>query len=445
MSESPEASVFVHEDGVDWRLDSQLETGIRAGLIDRLPALLGGEIGERIKKNNVRTVIRFESRELDGRVVFLKAYRTPGFRDRLRDRLFASRAANEWRVMRHCIESGIPTARPLGYGERRGGQGETAYFASEGIPDPVDWITYTEELRRGADGERVRREWLADLARLVRLAHDRGLHHRDLHTNNILVRATEGEKPEVRFIDLHSGRVTKLGARRRMEGLVKLTHALRRVSTRTDQLRILQAYNGSDPVPGLEGRSTFHRLAEGVERLERRRLRSRTRRCVVSSSAFRIDRTDEFRIHRRTEVPTAFLLAAIEKHRALVAEGGAALVKDGRTNRISRFELAGEDGPEPLCVKEFRERGAFDAVKRRVGYLRGARSWKGAYGLEVREVQTARGLGLMIPARSGSQYVVMRWMEGFDRLDRYVLDRFGGESPLSREQRLRLIDAVADL
>lgn len=452
MTHEPRAPVRRSVDGIDWHLDAELADDLQSGVIARLQTLLGGDLGDVVKRNNVRTVIRYRPPEMDGRTIYLKAYHTPGLRDRIKTRLLSSRAANEWRVMRHGLAQGIPTVRPLLMGEKReGGRIVASYFASEGVDEPMDWVSRLAVVAGGPDGPARRRDMLEDLGRLVRLFHDRRLHHRDLHTNNILTRAGADGSVEVRIIDLHSGRITRMTGRKRLAGLSKLAHSLHTATTRMDRLRILRGYFGnSRQVAGLELRRARKAVEDGIERLEKRRLRSRTRRCLLTSSQFRSEDHGDVHVHRRTEIAFDTLREAVERHRDALRTP-AELIKDGRTNRISRFDIALEPGGEPVavCVKEFRQRGAADRLKGRFGHRRGVVSWIGAHGLSVRGFEVPRILGLLVPraGAAGAQYFVMRWLDGWTRLDHYVLENWTDLPALKPEiqRKRRFVGTVAAL
>jgi hypothetical protein len=246
--------------------------------------------------------------------------------------------------------------------------------------------------------------------------------HRDLHSDNVLVEETgsPGGSP-VRFIDFHSARLHRMGRRRRLRALTKLAFSLGRDGGRTDVLRVLRAYRGGPGGARRSERRELRRILHGIDRLETRRLRSRSRRCVVPSTRFRVEAAGGFRVYRRAGFPRPFLEAAIERHRRCLRDGGEALVKEGRTNRITRFALDLDGEPVAICVKEYRERKPLDRLKFLLGRRRGLASWKAAHGLDVRGVRTAEGLGLFLPRRGGSQYLVMRDMVDWTRLDRLVL------------------------
>lgn len=253
-----------------------------------------------------------------------KVYRYTSRWDRLRYRVIPPRARQEWNALERFAALGLPTARAVGVAEeRREGRLVGGGLLLTYLPDTVTLSERLAELHAAAAGadssrrsvapdaplaretpkdrgtpepeEAPGRDLLERAGRLVRALHDHGVWHRDLHAGNILVRRAD----EALFlIDLHTCVFQRrLWQWQRRGGLAKLLHSLRS-GLAPAALRSLVAAYGADALgDGADEASVFKRLLEGVERVQARRVRSRTRRCFLPSSRFGLVRGRGWRLH----------------------------------------------------------------------------------------------------------------------------------------------------
>lgn len=153
-------------------LASALEALLPAGDPETWPGF------EEVKASVVRRVLRGTMHATEGAVfdVHLKLYRTGQLSDRARDALRGPRSAREFDNLREARAKGLPCVEPLAAGVMRGSGGSRSFL-----------ITRTEagvSLHRGA----LSAVQMHRVGELLRLAHDRGLHARDLHAGNLLER-----------------------------------------------------------------------------------------------------------------------------------------------------------------------------------------------------------------------------------------------------------------
>jgi tRNA A-37 threonylcarbamoyl transferase component Bud32 len=248
-----------------------------------------------IKASQARRVWRMK---LDGRSVYVKRYRVRGLRERLKYRVAPPRAEAEWRAALALAQAGIEAAAPLAVGvAHSGGWLRDAFFvAAEAPGEPFTTLL---------DSLRSRRGGVAPLLRATAALHERlreaGILHPDLHGGNMLVRMQAGE-PRIALVDLHSIRLPRLSPRRvRARMRAKLAHSLWRVLRDEEYEAALALLAPAD----------HPRLRRQVERVERVRLRSRSRRCVLPSTRFACERDGSWRIWRRRELAREGLLDAV--------------------------------------------------------------------------------------------------------------------------------------
>jgi|GEM_PF-160831 len=157
---------------------------------------------------------------------------------------------SEMRVVGHAIARGVPTAEvPAVVTERALPPFYRYWVFSRELPGTVDLLEYLRT--RPARRERI--PAIAAAARAVRVMHDAGLFHADLHLKNILVRVLEEKRPEVFIIDFDKARLVRpMSVRTRLKNLRRLWKSAEKARaagfgiTRSDMLRFLVEYAGPD-------------------------------------------------------------------------------------------------------------------------------------------------------------------------------------------------------
>jgi tRNA A-37 threonylcarbamoyl transferase component Bud32 len=395
---------------------------LRREIAQRLDALERAPGAAVLKHNLLRTVLRVPLP--DGRRVIVKRYRTAGLADALKYLLVPSRARTEWRVGRALERAGLDTSVPLAFAEgRRGPWLRAAALVAREI-DPGErldaWLDRLPTPERDA--------WLGLLAERVRRLHDAGFAHRDLHAGNLLLGGTPAPL-RLHVIDLHSvRRRRRVSQRARWRDLVKLLHSLRHFTTPAERLRLAERYAQAAPANTRVGRLAAQgalaaRLDDALARLERVRLRSRSRRCLVRSTRFDLVRVAGCRVHHL---------------RSLAAADAVALA--GSADAEARL------GARALRVVRFRE----PWWARLRGRTRARAVWLAGNGLRVRGVESAEPLALVLPGPGAAlrdACVVLEDLGAERRADRVLAARLGGPPAAGRAalRRALVLAAAAQL
>lgn len=450
-ADAAEAEATFEACGLSWRAEPASADVVRQEIADRIDALEAFPGARLLKRNMVRAVWRVPL--ADGRAAIVKRFKVSGARDWVKYAVRDSRALTEWTIGRALHASGIPTPLPMAYAERRvRGVLRDAALVTREIADASHLNAFVGGRLRGAP-EALRRALFDDLARFVRRMHDAGFVHRDFHGGNLLVSGPP-DAPRIHVIDLHTAsRTSSPSERARWRDLVKLLHSMLTCSTPSERRRICEVYHacGAPSATRLAALVAEDRVTAVVEpvleRMERRRVQSRTDRSLVRSSKFEITDADGYRVHHLRTVDPRAALALLAPHAADVAARRPNVLKDGRRSALTRQTL-GPHGRR-VVVKEYRGAGLIDRAKNTLRTPRAVAAWVAGNGLLVRGFDAAEPLALVLRGRGPTlrgAWLVMEDLGDGTRADLVALARWAGEMDAAlRGEKRSLVHAAADL
>jgi tRNA A-37 threonylcarbamoyl transferase component Bud32 len=281
------------------------------------------------------------------------------------------------------------------------------------------------------------RALLERVGRLVREMHDRGVWHRDLHSGNILA-ARDGDG--LYLIDLHTCVFQRRLARwQRRGGAAKLIQSLRSTLP-LEELRILiQAYGPEALAARGTIESAERMLLEKAERLERKRVKSRSKRCFLPSTQFAVTRSARVRLYH------------LRKHAASELEPLWREDPPGKLLKASRrgWVAAAKIGPIGVCVKR-RRYSVLEGLQALFESHRLRRAYAGGHALAVRGISTPRVIALRERRRFGlvrEAHLVTELIEDVAPLDELLFTTWWGHR-IDREaarQKHALARSVGEL
>ncbi len=132
----------------------------------------------KLKETTVRTLFRGVVTDPHGKDIslHLKLFRAVNLSDHARDAVGGARSRKEFQNLREAGRRGLPCIRPVAAGAFRGSLGSRSFL-----------LTLTEPGQALARGP-LPADTAAAAGKLLRQAHDLGLHARDLHSGNMLQR-----------------------------------------------------------------------------------------------------------------------------------------------------------------------------------------------------------------------------------------------------------------
>ena len=217
----------------------------RAGLSD-FDSFMDFPGGRRVVHKRGRSVFRFE---LEGRAFYLKRnrlHRWELLKQLSRGKLPPRSAHQEWRSIQAVTAAGIPTVKPVAFGESTCLGMETASFT---VTEELYGARPLDELIRDGYLDRLvaqeRRALISKLAALARKLHDAGMNHQDFYLNHFFI----GEDESVYLLDLQRVQLRqRVPERYLIKDLAQLNYSVDYYGgfSRSDKMRFLKGYTGSE-------------------------------------------------------------------------------------------------------------------------------------------------------------------------------------------------------
>jgi tRNA A-37 threonylcarbamoyl transferase component Bud32 len=366
---------------------------------------------------------RVEELDVDeaGRFV-RKTFAKPTVGRRLAALLRGNAARREWEKLRQARARGVRTPEPLAWAQGAGGHSVLLTRFVEGTDLRTLWEAGADPLVSAVE----------DFARFVRLTHDLGVMHLDLHPGNVLV--TDAAGPD-RFV-LCDGRSLVTGRpltrRARLQGLAILNLYFFIRTAPHLRWRFLKTYG-----EGLySSRQDLLDAVAEVESLTRRMAgriwRRKMRRCKGDNRHFaRFEKDGVQGVRRRTPLAEGAVAALSD-----LWKPSGTVVKDSRGALSTVRELpAGR-----IFVKLFRPRNAWEAFKAAFRPCRAMRGWCMAWAFALRGLPTAHAVLAAGGARRGVSLLCTE-----DLSDSVALDRFCASTDDPGRAVSRFGQVVADL
>ena len=249
----------------------------RAGLTS-FNSFMGFPGGRRVVHKRGRSVFRFE---VEDRAFFLKRnrlHRVELLKQFSRGKVPPRSALQEWGAIQAVADAGIPTVKPVAFGERILLGMETASFTvTEELygARPLDEIV--SEKFTASDGYHEKRALIKKVADLARQLHGAGMNHQDFYLNHFFLNERDGV---LSLLDLQ--RVQKrerVPERYLVKDLAQLTFSSQRFPTisLSDKLRFLLSYRDEIRL-SQESRQLLIKIVRKVSRIARHDVKLTARR-----------------------------------------------------------------------------------------------------------------------------------------------------------------------
>ncbi len=400
-----------------------------------------------IGENNVRVSIIVTLDHNSDQKVFFKRYKQRNWKDALKYIFFSSRAKSEWQAINKFVEKKIPVPSPLAFGEeRRFFVLKDSCFIAEAMPSAVTLSLFHKNFFSGKiTREKIllKRDLIKKMAGLIASIHDHGIFYRDLHGGNILLEKDGSGEINIFFIDLHKARFFPyLFSGMRIYDLAKLLHSLS--LKRIDCLRFFREYAEKSRKFFPDYKEYVRKIEEKALKLQCRHEKSRTKRCLISSSGFMVFNKRGRRIYLRREHQEK--LGFIEERIITNKAPDTNIILETKKSQIFWMNFKKEHDESMLCIKKNSCRGFPSSLRNMARSSRAGKSWIAANGLLVRKIPTPKSIALIENRRGWfwkESFFINEYLPRAKRLNRYVLKTFSGVPATPGKKRKEFLSRLA--
>jgi serine/threonine protein kinase len=368
-----------------------------------------------IKDGPLRTVYRVS---LEDSGIYIKHYRVPWIRGKIRQWLRRGKARNEGDKALKLASTGITTVEPIALGEeRRLGLVFDNYLVTKEIPgvEPLDHFLektlpgYTEARIRS-----IRRRIGEELARLCARLHEKGFLHQDFHPGNLLICLDANDQPSLFLIDLDAldSHPDQLRISEIRDNLAQINNYFWSRASRAERLRFLELYlkfrKRHNPLAP-EKLSSFSREIEAATRRWAERLWRRwARRNQGTNKYYKVVTAPAtWAVLSRKLEREHFHEIAADPDRLIYAPD-ARILKHSQSSTVAEVTIRTRHGDQRVIIKKIPTLKASDFW---FGWLKSHRSWrawKAAGHMVARSVPTPEPLAY-ISRGSPGVWSLMAW------------------------------------
>ena len=387
--------------------------------------------GHVVKASRVRWVATLPVQ--GGTPLFIKKFKVIDLWQRFSYVFRPSRARKEWFTSLFLTQKGILTPRPLGVLERRKhGIVTECFFIAEALEGASNLRDFCKNRFDSHDPSEARDQILRLLAETTRKIHDSGLFHKDLHSGNFLL----VDDRSLYLVDLHqTRRQARVNKAKRFWNIGQIFNSLDFMLDDGARRLFLLTYGRGEAPFGMKLDICLVKVGAMVQKMVKRRRKSRAKRCLKESSLFTVARRAGLRIYRRREFGEDDLMVVLEDHRDMVRSQRGKLLKYSPKTIVSMVGTLAGNGRR-ICVKEYR----YDTISDRLRHLfwppRGRASWTASNVLFSRGISLQKPLAYAERRKLGflrQAFCVTDSPSDHLELDRYLIQRFQG--PARRDLR----------
>ncbi|MFM1800687.1 MAG: hypothetical protein RJA81_39, partial [Planctomycetota bacterium] len=351
--------------------------------------------------------------------LFIKHYRVPGLRAKIRQWLRRGKARNEGEKALKLAGIGVSTVEPVALGEqRRLGVIFENYLVTREIADVHPLDQYLEQILPNSPAEfqkQIRRLIGEELARLCARLHEQGFVHQDFHPGNLLIRLSDDHRPHLMLIDLDalSMRKVPLSIDEIRDNLAQLNNYFWSRSSRVERIRFLEAYlkfrKRHNPLAPMEMARFARAIEEATRSWAERLWRRWAKRGQGTNKYFKTFTGPATWGVMSRKLDRDQVKAVIQDPDRLIYASDSRILKHSKSSTVAEVTIRTVAGDRRVILKKIPTLKASDFWFGWIKAHRSWRSWKASGHMVARGIATPEPLAYISKGAPGMPGFVARF------------------------------------
>jgi tRNA A-37 threonylcarbamoyl transferase component Bud32 len=360
---------------------------------------------------------------------YIKQYTTKHSIDTFKSFFSTSKAHREWNRGHLLLKNNLLTAVPVAIGEKRHfGMLRECFIISKAVPNGISIRELLVKIQQSSADNKLlnKKTLLSNLTSYVRMIHDKGVLHGELHAENILIEIDTFTS--FYLLDLGRMKFRNKGALSqawRIREISRLLYSIIDVCTDEEITDMIKNYIRQTSL--FKREEKFQKTVMGeIYRIKHRLWYSRSKKCLRTNNVFKIVNHHNYKINMRNEWDVNNLVVLVNRHTVLLKENLGNIIKISPKVGITRIQLPFEDMPG-VCIKEYKYPSVFKRFLYCFCNSPARKAWFSAHGLMTLKFLTPKQYALIeerVSIQLKRSFIVMEDISNYLPCNKYIDEMF---------------------
>ena len=399
---------------------------------------------EIVRRGYFKKVLKYTDKQES---FYIKQYTARHSIDIIKSLFSASKAHREWNQSQVLLKNQLLTAEPVAIGEKRHyGMLRECFIISKAVPNGISIKELLVKIQQSSADYKPfnKKSLLSNLISYVRMVHDKGILHGELHAENILVDIDS--IASFYLLDLGRTKFRKtIPLHLKIHELARLLYSVTDVCTNKEITEMINNYTDQKSV--YKNRQIFQKAVfNEIHKIKRRLWHSRTSKCLKNNNVFKITKYDKYSVNMRKQWDINVLVALINKHTVSLKERLNNVIKASSKIGITCVPVS-NDTTNSVCIKEYKYPSFLKRFLYSFHNSPARKAWFAAHGLLTINIKTPKPIALLEEKKYliiKKSFIIMEDISTCLPCNKYVNEQFNDPyDKIASERKKKFVSRMA--